>query len=139
MLVSHKITYKFNIRGLYNIMGFSFTHWLTAEAAALGRGAASFATGVADTAKYIVSAPQGIVREVSTGIIGVSKVGAGAFGVGAKEAGAAWAVGVKEGSLAVQGVAKSASAGVQGIGSSLSWPLAAAVAVVGALYVLKGR
>ena len=124
-------------------MGFSFSHWISAEAAAIGHSVSSFATGVADTAKYglktVVCAPQGIVHEISTGIISVSKVGAGAFSVGAKEAGQAWAVGVKEGSLAVQGVAKSASAGVQGIGSSLSWPLAAAVAVVGALYVLKGR
>ena len=118
-------------------MGFSFTHWLTAEAAALGRGAASFATGVADTAKYIVSAPQGIVREISTGVIGVSKVGAGAFGVGAHEAGQAFAIGAHEGSLAAQSVAKSASGAIGSVGSSLSWPLAAAVAVVGALYVLK--
>ena len=118
-------------------MGFSFAHWISAESAALGRSAASFATGVADTAKYIVGAPQGIVHEVSTGIISVSKIGAGAFGVGAHEAGQAWAVGVKEGSLAAQGVAKSASGAVGSLGSSLSWPLAAAVAVVGALYVLK--
>ena len=118
-------------------MGFSFAHWISAESAAIGRSVSSFATGVADTAKYIVSAPQGIVHEISTGIISVSKVGAGAFGVGAHEAGQAFAIGAHEGSLAFQGVAKSASAGVQGIGSSLSWPLAAAVAVVGALYVLK--
>jgi hypothetical protein len=122
-------------------MGFSFTHWLSAESAALGHSISSFATGTADLAKYglktVVGAPQGIVHEVNTGIISVSQIGAGAFGVGAKEAGQAWAVGVKEGSLAVQGVAKSASAGVQGIGSSLSWPLAAAAAVVGALYILK--
>ena len=120
-------------------MGFSFAHWISAESAAIGRSVSSFATGVADTAKYIVSAPQGIVREISTGVIGVSKVGAGAFNVGAHEAGQAFAIGAHEGSLAAQSVAKSASAGVQGIGSSLSWPLAAAVAVVGALYVLKGR
>ena len=118
-------------------MGFSFSHWISAESAAVGRSVSSFATGVADTAKYIVGAPQGIVREISTGIIGVSKIGAGAFGVGAHEAGQAWAVGVKEAGLSARDVAKSASAGVQGIGSSLSWPLAAAVAVVGALYVLK--
>ena len=124
-------------------MGFSFSHWISAEAAAIGHSVSSFATGVADTAKYglktVVGAPQGIVHEVSTGIISVSKVGAGAFGVGAHEAGQAWAVGVKEAGLSARDVAKSASAGVQGIGSSLSWPLAAAIAAVGALYVLKGR
>ena len=124
-------------------MGFSFSHWVSAEAAAIGHSVSSFATGLADNARFglktVVGAPQGIVHEISTGIISVSKVGAGAFGVGAHEAGQAFAIGAHEGSLAVQGVAKSASAGVQGIGSSLSWPLAAAVAVVGALYVLKGR
>ena len=122
-------------------MGFSFNHWISAEAAAIGHSVSSFATGLADNARFglktVVGAPQGIVHEVSTGIISVSQIGAGAFGVGAKEAGQAWAVGAHEGSLAVQGVAKSASGAVGSIGSSLSWPLAAAVAVVGALYVLK--
>ena len=124
-------------------MGFSFSHWVSAEAAAIGHSVSSFATGLADNARFglktVVGAPQGIVHEISNGIIGVSKVGAGAFGVGAHEAGQAWAVGVKEGSLAAQSVAKSASGAIGSVGSSLSWPLAAALGVVGALYVLKGR
>ena len=122
-------------------MGFSFSHWVSAEAAAIGHSVSSFATGLADNARFglktVVGAPQGIVHEVSTGIISVSQIGAGAFGVGAKEAGAAWAVGVKEGSLAVQGVAKSASGAIGSAASSLSLPLALALAAVGAIYVLK--
>ena len=66
-------------------MGFSFAHWVSAESAALGQSISSFATGLADNARFglktVVGAPQGIVHEISTGIISVSKVGAGAFGV----------------------------------------------------------
>ena len=122
-------------------MGFSFAHWISAEAAAIGHSVSSFATGLADNARFglktVVGAPQGIVHEISTGIIGVSKIGAGVFTVGAKEAGQAFAIGAHEGSLAAQSVAKSASGAIGSVGSSLSWPLAAAVAVIGALYVLK--
>ena len=130
-------------------MGFSdFSKWMSSEINALGHTMASAATGVLNTAKYglktIVHAPQGIVREISSGVVQVSQVGAGAFKAGAHEASQAFGSGATafvaashEGSLAIQGVSKNVGGAVSNLGSSFAWPLAVVAGLVGVAFVMK--
>ena len=125
-----------------------FSSWVSSEAAAIGHGVSSFATGVVNTAKYglktIVNAPIAITHEISNGVVKVSQAGAGAFTSAAHEGQIAFGAGATafvaashEGSLAVQGLGKSASGAVSGLGSSFAWPLAIAGGLVGIAFVMK--
>ena len=127
-----------------------FSNWASSTAAAVEKDIANFATGIADNMKFglstVVGAPVTIVKEIKDGVVEVSKTGKDAFIAGAHEgavafgsAASAYTSVVHEGSLAVQGLGKAAGGAVSSVGSSLSWPLAAAVAVVGGLYIITKR
>ena len=125
-----------------------FSSWVSSEAAAIGHGVSSFATGVVNTAKYglktVVNAPIAITHEISTGVVKVSQAGAGAFTSAAHEGRLAFGEGstafvaaTHEGSLAVQGLGKSASSLGSSLGSSFALPLAAAAAIIGIAFAMK--
>ena len=127
-----------------------FSQWASSTAAAVETDIKSLVVGVADNVKFglttVVGAPVTIVKEIKDGVVEVSKVGGDAFKAGAHEsavafgsASTAYANVIHEGSLAVQGLGKAAGGAVSSVGSSLSWPLAAAVAVVGGLYIITKR